>query len=200
MPPEAEPVPLESGIILAFDTSAAHCAAAVLSGDRVITRVEPMAKGQAERLVPMLDEVLAEAGVTWGDLAAIGVGTGPGNFTGIRIAVALARGLALGLGVPAVGVTGFEAVAEAKRLVPPFTVAIAAPRGQAYVADVPGAARIVDDPPAEAHWLGDVAVQRLVEAIARVARGRPGRERPKPFYLRGADAAPASDPPPVILP
>ena len=131
MPPEAEPVPLESGIILAFDTSAAHCAAAVLSGDRVITRVEPMAKGQAERLVPMLDEVLAEAGVSWGDLAAIGVGTGPGNFTGIRIAVALARGLALGLKVPAIGVTGFEAMAPAAKH--PFWAVIDAPRDQSYV-------------------------------------------------------------------
>ena len=185
-------------VILAFDTSAAHCAAAVLSGDRVVTRVELMAKGQAERLVPMLDEVLAEGGVAWGDLAVIGVGTGPGNFTGIRIAVALARGLALGLKVPAVGVTGFEAVAEA---LGPGPVAIAAPRGQAYVLDDLGA-RIVEraEVTPVARWLGDVEVGDLVTAIARVARGRPGGERPKPFYLRGADAAPASDPPPVMLP
>ncbi len=204
MQPEAAPVRLTGGIILAFDSSAAHCAAAVLSGERVITRVEAMAKGQAERLVPMLDEVLAEAGVTWADLAAIAVGTGPGNFTGIRIAVALARGLALGLGVPAVGVTGFEAVAQALDLQPPFVVAIAAPRGQAYLMQSglmqSGEARIVDSVPLGAHLLGDVAVERLVEGIARVARRKGAGDRPKPFYLRGAAAAPASDPAPVILP
>ena len=55
--------------------------------------------------MPLLEDVLAEAGIGWRDLAAIGVGTGPGNFTGVRISVAAARGLALGLGIPAIGVT-----------------------------------------------------------------------------------------------
>jgi len=97
-------------LILAFDTSAAHCAAALLSGDRiVISTAEEMTRGQAERLMPLLQELLAEAGFTWQDLSALGVGVGPGNFTGIRIAVSAARGLALGLDVPAVGVSGCEA-------------------------------------------------------------------------------------------
>ncbi len=50
--------------------------------------------------MPLLEEMLAEAGAAWGDLAPIGVGIGPGNFTGIRISVAAARGLALGAGHP----------------------------------------------------------------------------------------------------
>ena len=66
MPPEA---------ILAFDTSAAHCAAALLSGGRVFLRTEAMDKGQAERLLPLLEELLAEGGIGWHDLAGIGVGT-----------------------------------------------------------------------------------------------------------------------------
>ena len=70
-----------------------------------------MDKGQAERLMPLLAEVLAEAQVDYAGLSAIGVGTGPGNFTGVRISVAAARGLALGLGIPAIGITGFEALA-----------------------------------------------------------------------------------------
>jgi tRNA threonylcarbamoyl adenosine modification protein YeaZ len=103
---------LTGPLILAFDTSAAHCAAALLSGHRVLgQREEAMATGQAERLVPLLEEILAEGGASWRDLAALGVGTGPGNFTGIRIGVAAARGLALGLGVPAIGITVFEALA-----------------------------------------------------------------------------------------
>ncbi len=99
-------------LFLGFDTSAAHCAAAVVSGDRVLARrFEPMARGQAERLMVLLEETLAEAGVAWPGLSGIGVGVGPGNFTGIRISVAAARGLALALGVPAVGVTVSEAAA-----------------------------------------------------------------------------------------
>lgn len=98
--------------VLGFDTSAAHCAAAVVCGGQVLAqRIEPMSRGQAERLFPLLEELLAEAGLGWADLAAIGVGVGPGNFTGIRISVAAARGLALSLGIPAVGVSVTEAAA-----------------------------------------------------------------------------------------
>ena len=100
------------GPILAFDTSAAHCAAALVAGDAVLaSRIEPMAKGQAERLLPMLEEMLGESRLAWRDLARIGVGIGPGSFTGIRIGVAAARGMALGLRIPAIGVTRLEALA-----------------------------------------------------------------------------------------
>ena len=95
---------MPDALSLGFDTSAAHCAAALLQGDRVLAhRHEEMARGQAERLFPLLAEILAEAGAGWHDLAVIGCGTGPGNFTGIRIAVAAARGLSLALAIPAPG-------------------------------------------------------------------------------------------------
>ncbi len=97
-------------LILAFDTSAAHCAAALLRGDQLLAqRREEMSKGQAERLMPLLEEILAEGDATGADLSAVAVGIGPGNFTGIRIAVSAARGLALGLDVPAIGVSSLEA-------------------------------------------------------------------------------------------
>ena len=119
-------------MILAFDTSAAHCAAALLIGDRIVASAfEPMEKGQAERLLPLLQEVLAEAGLGWRDLTALAVGTGPGNFTGVRIAVAAARGLALGLGIPAVGITRLEALAFG--LPRPITVVEDARRCEVYV-------------------------------------------------------------------
>ena len=117
--------------ILAFDTSAAHCAAALLLPDRVILRDEPMEKGQAERLVPLLEELLAEGGIGWADLKALAVGTGPGNFTGVRIAVAAARGLALGLKIPAIGVTRLEALAHG--LPRPLVVIEDAKRGLADI-------------------------------------------------------------------
>ena len=196
MPPEA--------LILGFDTSAAHCAAALLCGDRLVSsRVEPMEKGQAERLVPMLEEVLAEGGVGWQDLVALAVCTGPGNFTGVRIAVAAARGLALGLGVPAIGVTVLEARAAGAD--GPVTVVEDARRGEVYVQRFPGGAAHL----ASSEAVADVAVGRdipprwpVAEAVARVAAGRLGtpQSRPAPFYLREADAALPSEPPPVILP
>ena len=190
-------------LVLAIDTSAAHCAAALLCGDRVAVRVEEMAKGQAERLVPMVSELLASEGFRMADVGLVAVGVGPGNFTGIRIAVALARGLALGLGVPAIGVTGFDAA----RTEGAEWVVLPAPRGQVYAQRFlpePEAAVILE--PGEvvgriAH-LADMPVADFVVAIGRLALARAGvaQPRPAPFYLRGADAAPASDPPPVILP
>jgi tRNA threonylcarbamoyladenosine biosynthesis protein TsaB len=202
--------------ILAFDTSAAHCAAALLlpgplNACRVIQRLEPMEKGQAERLIPLLEEVLAEAGIGWSDLKALAVGTGPGNFTGVRIAVAAARGLALGLGIPAVGVTRLEALAYG--LPRPLAVLEDAKRGQVYVQvfteEGPGVAHLADEVvpacPATGSAAGEGALppaMPLAEAIARIAavRAATPQPRPAPFYLRGADAAPPSDPPPVILP
>ncbi|MEL7115167.1 MAG: tRNA (adenosine(37)-N6)-threonylcarbamoyltransferase complex dimerization subunit type 1 TsaB, partial [Pseudomonadota bacterium] len=105
---------MSDALVLGFDTSGPACAAALLSGGTVVAhRHEAMAKGQAERLLPMLEEVLAEANVAWSDLAALGVGVGPGNFTGVRIAVSAARGVSLGLGLPTVGVSALEAQAFA---------------------------------------------------------------------------------------
>ena len=202
MPPEC---------ILAFDTSAAQCAAALLCGDQVWLKIEAMDKGQAERLLPLLAELLAEAGVAWRDLAAIAVGTGPGNFTGVRISVAAARGLALGLGIPAIGVTRLEALAHG--LPRPLTVIEDARRGEVYVQNFTeagaGVARIATPDDLGAVEVlqtgsgcdGVAAAMPLVQAMAQIAAGRLDsmQPRPAPFYLRGADAAPPSDPPPVIL-
>jgi tRNA threonylcarbamoyl adenosine modification protein YeaZ len=212
-------------IVLAFDTSAAHCAAAVVSGDTVLAeRIEPMARGQAERLMGLLAELLAEAGLGYADLHAIGVGTGPGNFTGIRIAVSAARGLALALQRPAIGVSGLEAAACG--LPRPLLAVLPAPRGRVYCQlfdDGPPEPPALRDPttdplPRAAALTGDgaAAVQPLVggrllppslsgpAAIARIAAARlasgTAQPRPAPLYLRPADAAPARDRPPPLLP
>ena len=204
--------------VLAFDTSAAHCAAALLLPDgRCLTKLEAMDKGQAERLLPLLGELLAEAGRDWGDVTRVAVGTGPGNFTGIRIAVAAARGLALGLGVPAIGVGRLEALAHG--LPRPVMVAEDARRGEVWVQAFEDAgpddlallagsdlgAAFAGHPAtgSAAHLTGGpVLVQplALAECIARLAASRTPGTLPAPIYLRPADAAPPSDPPPVILP
>ena len=193
---------------MAFDTSAAHCAVALLCDDKVVLRYEPMAKGQAERLMSLLEEMLAEAGIGWADLCAIGVGTGPGNFTGVRISVAAARGLALGLGIPALGVTALEAAAFGATL--PAQVVLDARRDEVYAQSFtdhgPGPAQLVAAaarPKGDVIGLGGMAPKfAIAEAIARITalRFRAPQPRPAPFYLRSADAAPPSDQPPVILP
>lgn len=190
--------------VLAFDTSAAHCAVALLHGDRLTTRVDAMARGQAEHLVPLLEEMLAAADLAWRDLSALGVGTGPGNFTGIRISVATARGLSLGLGIPAIGVSGFETVAHGAAR--PVTVALPAPRERAYVQQFDGGeagpARLIDLADVPAHALPPLPAEEAVARIARIAAGRLGgnNARPAPLYVRPADAAPSRDAAPVILP
>jgi tRNA threonylcarbamoyl adenosine modification protein YeaZ len=209
----------DAGAVLAFDTSGPFCAACLLLPDgRALLREETMEKGQAERLLPLLQALLSEAGLGWGDLSRLAVGTGPGNFTGVRIAVATARGLALGLGIPAIGVTALEAAAHG--LPRPLTVVEDARRGEVYLQDFAsdGAGHAVLLDVAEAALVcptsavtGSAAALipnaqtraaacPRVEAIARIAAARTlPVPRPAPFYLRGADAAPPSDPPPVIL-
>jgi tRNA threonylcarbamoyl adenosine modification protein YeaZ len=185
-------------VLLAFDTSAAHCAAALLCGPAVLAATaEEMGRGQAERLIPLLEELLAETGHSWADLDAIGVGIGPGNFTGIRISVSAARGLALGLDIPAIGVSTFDAIhAEHPDLIP----AVPGPRGKAYVAR-PDPALIDLDALEQLPHAMPPAPADLARAIGQVALGRFGTEQPAPapLYVKPADAAPARDAPPVIL-
>ncbi|GAB4384892.1 tRNA (adenosine(37)-N6)-threonylcarbamoyltransferase complex dimerization subunit type 1 TsaB [Albidovulum sp.] len=209
MPPEARAAGAAGPVILAFDSSAAHCAAALLRGETVVdARAETMGRGQAERLMPMLEEMLAAAGLGWRDLDAIGVGTGPGNFTGIRISVAAARGLALALGIPAIGVSAFEAAAAGRR--DPFWAVLAGPRG-ALLAQrrgtrseapviLPGEALATLDAPVLR--VDEIPPERLAAQIAAVARQRRAtpQPRPAPLYLRPADASPMREAPPPLLP
>jgi tRNA threonylcarbamoyladenosine biosynthesis protein TsaB len=192
---------LSDATLIAFDTSAAHCAAALLFGGRVVTRVDDMAKGQAEHLMPMLEQMLTDAGLAWRDLDGIGVGTGPGNFTGIRIAVSAARGLALGLGKPAVGVSVFDTTRQLSGLA---QTAVPAPRGQAYVMDFATMAKPIITDLAD---LGAAAMSSAytpaahIVCLAQIAASRLGADhpRPSPLYVRAADAAPARDGAPLIL-
>ena len=182
--------------VLAFDTSAAHCAAALLSGGRVVTRCEAMRRGQAERLMPLVQELLAEQGLGFADLDRIGVGIGPGNFTGIRISVAAARGLALSLGIPAIGVSGLRALQAGSGQ---NVAAIMGPRETAYVqvGDAPPAILPAQDVPTDAAWFGDP--EALVRSMAQIAAVSEPGIAPAPLYIRQADAAPSKDAPPVIL-
>ncbi len=98
--------------LLAFDAAGSACSAALWSDGAVqARRFETMTRGHSERLVPMIEDVMAEAGCDYGSLGAIAVTCGPGGFTGVRIGLATARGLALARGLPVVGIDNFEAIA-----------------------------------------------------------------------------------------
>ncbi|MEO0751384.1 MAG: tRNA (adenosine(37)-N6)-threonylcarbamoyltransferase complex dimerization subunit type 1 TsaB [Pseudomonadota bacterium] len=185
-------------LTLGFDTSAAHCAAALVSGDRVLAATsEDMTRGQAERLLPLLEDMLAAHSVGWSDLARLGVGVGPGNFSGIRISVSAARGLALSLGIPAIGVTTFETTA----LTAPHTQipAVPAPQNQVYIAPSGTAPHLIPISDAPAIALPPPGAI-LAQNIARIAaQSAPPFARPAPLYVKPADAAPARDTPPRLL-
>lgn len=216
----------DTPVILSFDTSGPYCVGAVLIGERIAATSDmAMARGQAEALMPMLDDLLLDAGIDWGALGAIGVGTGPGNFTGIRISVSAARGLAMGLGIPAHGVTNFDAMGVGQDA--PIAAIIPAPRGQFYVqttaangmveqavvADASGLADFngmnviaPDDFAAELHAATGIRSTppqySIAHGIALVAHARLGTGEarpPRPCYLRSADAASPRDLPPRIL-
>jgi tRNA threonylcarbamoyl adenosine modification protein YeaZ len=157
-----------------------------------------MARGQAEHLMPMLEGFLSENGKSWSDLTRIGVGTGPGNFTGIRISVSAARGLSLGLGIPAIGVSTLEAL---RHIHPSATVAVVAPRNMIYAQHPNGApTHIAQSEAPDAVFALDPSA--MITALAEIAAQADAAksERPKPLYIKPADAAPARDTAPVILP
>lgn len=100
--------------VLVIDTAGPFCAAAVKRGDgTVFEQAERIGRGHAERLAPMVREVLAEAGIAPTALDRIGVATGPGSFAGTRVGVAFARGLALATGAQAIGISSLAGWARA---------------------------------------------------------------------------------------
>jgi len=99
-------------IVLALDTCLNACSVAVADGETLLASAsEVMARGHQERLAPMAERVMADAGLAFAELERIGVTVGPGSFTGLRVGLAFAKGLASALAIPAVGVGVLEALA-----------------------------------------------------------------------------------------
>lgn len=182
-------------MILAIDTSAGQCAVALLDGARWEVRAEPMTRGHAEALFPMIDAVLAAMGAKHSDLGRVAVCTGPGSFTGLRVGIAAARGLALGCGIPSVGVTRFEALATARG--GPCRIALPGRGGTIFVQDFDAQGMPEGEPQILEGEAEDLFADPVV--LARIAAKRPPAGRPAPLYLRDADAAlPREGPPPLL--
>ena len=101
--------------ILAFDTATAATTVALADGNDVLEHRDDPPGGtrprHTSRLMPLIVEVLDEAGVGWGQLDRIAVGVGPGTFTGLRIGVSTARALAEATDVELVGISTLESLA-----------------------------------------------------------------------------------------
>lgn len=98
--------------LLALDTSTDRLSIAVLAGARLHETTTVVGQRHAELALDAIDALLAAAGLEAGDLEGIAFGAGPGSFTGLRIATGIAQGLALGLGIPVVGISTLAALAE----------------------------------------------------------------------------------------
>ena len=151
-------------IVLALDTCLNTCSVAVSDGQRVLARAsEVMARGHQERLAPMTQAVMAQAGLGFPALQRIGVTVGPGSFTGLRVGIAFAKGLASALAIPAVGIGTLEAMAAD---VPGLAfAAIDARRGQLYCQAFEDGRAVM----APAAMTADTAAVQLAE----IASGRP---------------------------
>ena len=168
-------------LLLALDTAGPDCAAALArlrSGECEIVaeRSEALGRGHAERLMPMIEALLAAASSSFADIGRIAVTTGPGSFTGIRVGVAAARGLALALAIPAVGIGSLEALASGAAKGHRAGTAIAAldaKREEVYM--------LAQDIASEAIVIEAVAV-RLESAAARLSGAR------APLVLTGSAA------------
>ncbi|WP_249978386.1 tRNA (adenosine(37)-N6)-threonylcarbamoyltransferase complex dimerization subunit type 1 TsaB [Vreelandella olivaria] len=101
--------------LLALDASSSACSVALLRQDgeqrECLAHFELTPRAHTQRLMPMVDEILAEAQITPQQLDAVAFGRGPGSFTGLRIAAGTAQGLAFGLDCPLVGISTLEALA-----------------------------------------------------------------------------------------
>ncbi|PPJ48758.1 tRNA (adenosine(37)-N6)-threonylcarbamoyltransferase complex dimerization subunit type 1 TsaB [Rhizobium sp. KAs_5_22] len=206
-------------IVLAIDTAGVDCSAAVYDGEakRLLgVSTEMIGRGHAEKLMATIDAALAAADLDLSAVERVAVTVGPGSFTGIRVGVAAARGLALSLGVEAVGVSTLAALANtAEETGRPVLAAMDAKRAEIYLQRF-SAARVPQGEPemvsldrfreiaASGEWqvTGSAGALLLdpdaetekdrfsISVVARLGAEAKAAGKPKPLYLRGPDAKP----------
>ncbi len=120
--------------ILAIDTALGGCSVALWQNGAVVDLLQHDVTGQQSKmLVPMMEEILAKAGITYNDCTALACTIGPGSFTGIRIALTTARALSLVTTKPLIGVSTLEVIAHSSGIRGDVLAIIDAHREQFYV-------------------------------------------------------------------
>lgn len=102
-------------IIISVETSSELASAALLRDNQVLMRETSGVHMHSQTILPMVQSLLAQAGITLAECDAVAFGAGPGSFTGVRTACGIAQGLAFGLDLPVVPIVTLEAMAEACR-------------------------------------------------------------------------------------
>ena len=121
--------------ILTIDTATEACSVALQFNQALFTRYEVCPQQHSQKILPMVDAVMKEAGAALSALDGLGFGRGPGSFTGVRIATGIIQGLALGSQLPVAGVSTLAAMAQQvinTRDVKDVAVAIDARMGEVY--------------------------------------------------------------------
>lgn len=146
-------------IFLALDTSTEACSVALSYHGQLLALDEVCPQQHSKRILPMVQQVLADAGISLNQLNGIVFGRGPGSFTGVRIGVSVAQGLAFGADVPVYGVSTLAAMAQAAAQLKGSRQVIAAI--DARMAEVYLAAYALDE-------------QGLMQAISSEVAAKPG--------------------------
>jgi tRNA threonylcarbamoyladenosine biosynthesis protein TsaB len=213
--------------ILSLDTSMAACSAAVVDTANALPLAEafqPMERGHAEALAPMVAEVMHVSGLEFSELDRIAVTIGPGSFTGVRIGLSFARGLGLARGIPVSGIDSLSAIAANVPIGVPLLVVADARNGEVYAAAFDGERRIIAGPristladaaeavPPNTRVIGtashavigacsrqDLSTSSegdlpVAARFARLVASDPPGSMPAPLYLRAPDAKPQATP------
>ena len=161
-------------IILAIETSSELASCALLNGGTLLSRESSGVRTHSQSILPMVQELLAEAGLTLKQCDAIAFGAGPGSFTGVRTACGIAQGLAFGASLPVVPLVTLEAMALACNLQTGATEILAvldARMGEVYWAQYhyDGGLKVVAEPALCAP--GDVAPVAVDVPLAACGNG-----------------------------
>lgn len=197
-------------LVLAIDVAVSGCAVAVLDCGTSVSHVKNMEtdRGQAEHLIPLIEEVVRESGHVMQDINIIAVTRGPGSFTGVRIGLSTARTLGLALNIPVFGVSTLDALAKNHENAIKTLFLIDTKRGDYYGQVGLGGQPKIWTEEEVANYQGPI-VKDAVPDIACVAHmgadmyveqvGYDIRNAPSPLYLRDAEVSESKKKPLQIL-
>ena len=184
-------------LLLAVDTSGPACQAVVAEGTTVLAgRSQPMLRGHGEALIPMVEAVLADAGVEYEALDRLGTTIGPGSFTGIRVGLSAARSFAATLNLPLVPIGTLEALALSDALETglsaPRAVALDARNDQVYGQRFNAEGKALDEPASMADLVFVASIERNSRLIgsAQPVLAALARASNKPVTLGLAEPVP----------